>query len=256
MNEQPASLYGDAPQTPDLPAPSLMEQILGVFTEPKALFTRLRTRPSWIPALLAAIAVSLVAMLIWASKVDMAEATRHQMERTQEVFHVNIPDQAMDDAISKAEGKKPWLSAVSTSALGTPFVYLIVALIVWGCAAMGTEEGEESPSFGQAFSVTCVHYLSTLPAMLLAAIIALLRPVGGANIQALMPTSLSFYLRPEAASARGLVALADPLWLFSFFVLAIGMKHTLRAKTWAVALCLGIFAVFGGGFHILGGLFQ
>ena len=256
MSDQPTSLYGEEPQTPKGSAPGLLDQMVGVFTEPKALFTRLRSKPSWVPSLLAAILVGLVAMLIWASKVDMAEATRHQMERTQQVFHVDIPDQAMDDAIAKAEGKKPWLTAVSSSALGTPFVFLVVALIVWGCASMGTEEGEEAPSFGQAFSVTCVHFLSTLPSMLLAGIIALLRPVGGANIQALMPTSLSFYLHPEAASARGLVALVDPLWIFSFFVLAIGMRYTLKAKTWAVGLCLGIFAVFGAGFHILGGLFQ
>jgi hypothetical protein len=256
MNDQPTSLYGDQPEAPKLEAPSLLDQIVGVFTEPKALFERLRSRPTWIPALLVAIAVSLVAMLIWASKVDMAEATRHQMERSQEVFHVTIPDQAMDDAIAKAEGKKPWLSAVSTSVLATPFVYLIVALIVWGCASMGTEEGEEAPSFGQAFSVTCVHYLSTLPAMLLAAIIALLRPVGGANIQQLMPTALNFYVHSESARARGFLALVDPLWIFSFFVLAIGMRYTLKAKTWAIGLCLGIFAVFGIGLHFFTGMFQ
>ena len=256
MNDQPTSLYGDAPETPNPPAPGLLDQIVGVFTEPTALFARLRNRPSWVPALMVAIAVSLVAMLIWAAKVDMAEATRHQMERTQEVFHINIPDQAMDDAIAKAEGKQPWLTAVSSSVLATPFIFLIVALIVWGCAAMGTEEGEEAPQFGQAFSVTCVHYLSTLPAMLLAGIIALVRPVGGAQIQQLMPTSLSFYLRPEANSARGLIALVDPLWIFSFFVLAIGMRQTLKAKPWAVGLCLAIFGLFGGGFRILGGLFQ
>jgi hypothetical protein len=200
--------------------------------------------------------IGLLAMLIWAAKVDMAEATRHQMERTQEIFHINIPDQAMDEAISKAEGKQPWLSAISSSLLATPAVYLIIALIVWGCAAMGTQEGEESPSFGQAFSVTAVHSLAMLPSMLLAAMIALLRPVGGANIQNLMPTALGFYLRPESALARGAIALVDPLWLFSFFLLALGMRHTLKAKTWAIGLCLGIFAIFGSGFHILGGLFQ
>lgn len=256
MSDQPTSLYGDQPEAPLPQAPGLVDQIVGVFTEPTALFARLRTRPTWVPALLAAVVIGLIAMLIWAAKVDMAEATRHQMERTQEIFHIDIPDQAMDEAISKAEGKHPWASAVSTSVLGTPFVFLIVALIVWGCAAMGAQEGEESPAFGKAFSVTCVHYLVTLPSMFLAAIIALVRPVGGASIQQLMPTSLSFYLRPESAMARGAIALVDPLWIFSFVVLAIGMKQALRTKTWAVGLCLGILAIFGIGFRILGGLFQ
>jgi hypothetical protein len=256
MSDASPSLYGEQPEAPLEPAPSLLDQITGVFLEPKALFIRLRKRPTWWPALLTAVLIGLAAMLIWAWKVDFAEATRHQMERTQEVFHVNIPDQAMDDAISKAQGKHPWLSAVSGAVLGTPFVYLIVALIVWGCAAMGRDEGEEAPSFAQAFSVTSVHYLVTLPSMLLAGLIALLRPVGGVNIQQLMPTCLSYYLSADSALVRGLIALVDPLWIFSFVVLALGMRHALRSRPWAVGLCLAIFAVFGAGARILGGLFQ
>jgi hypothetical protein len=256
MSDQPTSLYGDQPEAPRPQAPGLLDQIAGVFTEPKALFARLRERPVWIPALVLAIVIAALAMLIWASKVDMAEATRHQMERMKDVFHMNIPDQAMDEAISKAEGKKPWLSAVSSAVLGTPFVYLIVALIVWGFASMGTEEGEDSPTFGQAFSLTTVHYLATLPSMLLAGIIALLRPVGGHNIQQLMPTTLSFYISPESTLLRGCVALVDPLWIFSFVLLAIGMKATLKAKTWAIGACLGLFGFFGIAFRFLGSVFQ
>lgn len=256
MSDPTPSLYGEQPQASKSKAPSLMEQIVGVFMEPKVLFAKLRERPSWIPSLLIAVIIGLFAMVIWASKVDMAEATRHQMERTKEVFHVNIPDQAMDDAISKAEGKHPWVSAISTPVIVTPLVYLVVALIVWGCSAMGTENDEASPTFGQAFSVTSVHYLATLPSMLLAGLIALLRPVGGANIQQLMPTTLSFYIQSESGMVRAMAALVDPLWLLSFFVLAMGMRHTLKAKPWAVGLCLSVFAVFGTGFRILGGLFQ
>ena len=256
MSDPNSSLYGEQPQVPDSKTPDLLDQITGVFMEPKALFTRLRNRPSWLPALATAVIIGLIAMLIWAAKVDLAESTRHQMERTRAVFHVKIPDEAMDEAISKADGKHPWFSATSGAVLGTPFIYLVVGLIVWGCGSMGTEEGEERPTFGQAFSVTSVHYLTTLPSMFLAGFIALLRPVGGAQIQVLMPTTLSFYVQPSSEVARALVALVDPLWLFSFFVLAQGMRHTLKSKPWAIALCLGIFAVFGGGFRMLGGLFQ
>ena len=178
------------------------------------------------------------------------------MERVKDLFHVNIPDQAMDDAIAKAEGKQPWISAVSTALLATPLVYLVVALIIWAFAAMGTQEGEDSPTFGQAFSLTCVHYLVTLPAMLTAGLIALLRPVGGHNIQQLMPTNLGYYVHPDSNLARGLVGLVDPLWLFTFVLLAIGMRETLKSKTWAVGACLAFFGVFGAGMRFVGGLFQ
>lgn len=256
MSDQPNSLYGDHPDAPAPGAPGLMDQIAGVFTEPRALFARLRTRPVWLPALLLAVAISLVAMLIWASKVDMAEVTRHQMERMKDLFHANIPDSAIEDAVSKAEGKRPWLSAVSGALFGTPFVYLVTSLVVWGFGAMGTEEGEESPSFAQAFSLTSVHYLATVPSMLLGGVIALFRPVGGHNIQQLMPTVLGFYVSPESTLAKGLVGLVDPLWIFSFVLLAIGMRQTLKSKPWAIGACLGVFALFGVGFRFLGGLFQ
>lgn len=256
MSDPTPSLYGEQPQAPKPAAPGLLDQIVGVFIEPTDLFRKLRNRPVWAGALMLAIGVTLVSMLIWASKVDLAENTRHKMQRTVEILHVNIPDQAMDDAISKAEGKHPWGTAVSTAVLVTPFIYLIVALIVWGCASMATEEEEAAPTFGQAFSVTTVHALVTLPAMFLAGLIALLRPVGGLDIQQLMPTTLSFYLSSESGVARALTALVDPLWIFSFFVLAIGMRHTLRTKSWGVGLCLGILGFFGIGFHMLGGLFQ
>ena len=256
MSDPTPSLYDEQPQAQKPEAPSLLEQIVGVFMEPRDLFSRLRQRPVWVGALLVTIAIVLASMLVWAAKVDNAELTRHQMQRTVDLFHVNIPDQAMDDAISKADGKHPWLKAASSAVLATPFVYLIVALIVWGCASMATEEGEDSPTFGQAFSVTTIHYLVTLPSMFLAGLIALLRPVGGVEIQQLMPTTLSFYLQSESGLVRGLAALVDPLWIFSFVVLAIGMRQTLKTKTWGVALCLGFFGVFGIGFRILGGLFQ
>lgn len=256
MSDPTPSLYGDQPEAPRPEAPSLMDQLAGVFTEPAALFTRLRSRPVWFPALTVAVVVSLAAMLIWASKVDMAEVTRHQMERMQDLFHMNIPDQAMDEAIAKAEGKKPWLSAVSGAVLGTPFVYLIVGLIVWAFAAMGTQEGEEAPTFGQSFSLACVHSLVTVPSMLLAGLIALLQPVGGQNIQQLMPTVLGFYVSPESGLLRGLTGLVDPLWIVSLVVLAIGMRHMLKSKPWAIGACLGLFVLFGGGFRFLGGLFQ
>lgn len=247
-------LYGNTPEPVKPDTPGLLDQLVGVFTEPTALFRRLRQSPVWLPALGLAIAISIAAMLIWASKVDMAEATRHQMEMMRDTFKMNLPDQAVEDAISKAEGRQPWISSVLGPLFGMPFAYLIIALIVWAFAAMGRSEEDEMPSFPQAFSVTAVHNLVTLPGMVLAGVMCLLQPVGGRGIQQMAPTVLGFFLKPESMWLRGLTALVDPFWFFSFFVLAVGMRETLRTKTWAVAACLGFFALFGGLFRFFGGV--
>jgi hypothetical protein len=184
----------------------------------------------------------------------MAEVTRHQMEMMRDTFKVNIPDQAMEDAIAKAEGSRPWISSVLGPLFGIPFAYMIMALVVWAFAAMGRSDEDEMPSFIQALSVTAVHNLVTLPGMLLAGVMCLLQVVGGRSIQQMAPTVLGFFVRPESMGLRGLVALVDPFWLFSFFLLAVGMRETLRTKTWAVAACLGVFALFGSLFRFFGGV--
>jgi hypothetical protein len=256
MSETPDSpnLYGNTAPPTKPEAPGLLDQLVGAFTEPTALFRRLRPSPSWLPALGLAVGISIVAMLIWASRVDMAEQVRHQMEMMRDTFKMNLPDQAVDDAIAKAEGSRPWFSAVLGPLFGIPFVYLVIALIVWAFAAMGRSEEDAMPTFPQAFSVTAVHNLVTLPGMLLAGVMCLLQPVGGRSVQQMAPTVLGFFVRPESMGLRGLAALVDPFWFFSFIVLAIGMRETLRTKTWAIAACLGVFALFGGLFRFLGGV--
>jgi hypothetical protein len=257
MSELPeSSLFGQEPPTPSSKAPGLVDQILGVFTEPSNLFSRLRSAPSWWPALLLIMGIGIAAGLIWAYKVDMAEMARHQMESMRDLFHVNIPEDAIDQAIAKNQGQHPWISTILGQLFGIPIVYLIISLVVWAFASMGTMEGEDSPTFPQAFSVTVVHYLVTLPSILLAGIVAAAVQVGGRNIQQLMPTCASFYFHPESIWLKCLLSVIDPLWVLSFVVLAIGMKQTLRSKPWAIATTLLAFGIFGLAFRALGGLFS
>lgn len=249
------SLYGNAPEAPRLSTPTLLEQIEGVFTAPSALFERLRQAPSWMPAVLAAIAVGIAASLVWAAHVDMAAQTSHKFEVMIDTFHANIPQSAIDDAVNKADGTHPWLSSVFGPLFGVPVIYLLVTLITWGFSYAGRASDDEAPSFRQAFSAVSVHFLATLPSMLLAGIVCLVKPVGGRSIQEMMPTILTYFVRPESAILRGLAFCVDPLWIFSFFVLGYAMKHTLRAKPWAIGASLATFAVFGVAFRFMGALF-
>lgn len=236
-------------------APSLMEQIEGVFTAPRALFERLRHSPTWMPAVVISIVIGIAATLVWAARVDMAAQTSHKMQVLVDTFHANIPQNQIDDAISKADGTHPWISSVLGPLFWVPIIYLIVSLITWGFAFAGRTSEDDAPTFAQSFSVVSVHYLATLPSMLLAGVICLIKPVGGRSIQEMMPTILSYFVRPENPILRGLVFCVDPLWIFSFVLLAYAMRHTLRAKTWAITACLLLFAVFGIGFRFMGALF-
>ena len=70
MSDQPTpSIYGEEPTPAEQPkAPGLLDQIIGVFTEPVALFQKLRNSPSFWPSLILAISIGIVASLIWAAK--------------------------------------------------------------------------------------------------------------------------------------------------------------------------------------------
>ena len=81
-------LYGETPQggpSSDAVAPSLMDQVLGVFTDPKALFQRLHATPVWKGAFAVSLLLSLAMTFIWGLKVDVDAMVRPILEQNPKV---------------------------------------------------------------------------------------------------------------------------------------------------------------------------
>jgi hypothetical protein len=256
--EPETNLYGEpksevVPPTP--PGQGVWDQLLGLFTEPSEVFRRLRQSPTWVGAFVLTIVIGLFASLSWAAKVDMEAAAKRKFEVMERAFHMNIPQEAMDKALDQAATQgKPFLQSSLGIVLGVPVALVILAAILFAFVKFGGED--EDVTFGHAWAATTVHGLTMMPISLLAGIMCLLKPVGGAaSYASLAPTSLNFWMSVENPWIRGLLAVFDPFYLFSFVALFLAAKHTLRLKPWANALLMGITGFFGFLFHFIGGIF-
>ncbi len=253
------SLYGS--ESGGSPAPAVkpqgvLDQLVGLFTEPTAVFQRLRQAPSWLPALLLFLGVALFASAIWAAKVDQVAMKEHELQVLEQVFKIQMPAEAVDKALDQMQtAKPPYPKAVLGTLLGMPFGYLLFAAILFAFAKFGGED--ETTTFRHALAATTVHGLVALPIPLLAGVMALLKDVGGAaSYASLAPTTLNFWLQPENPWVRGALAVLDPFYLFSFFTLYLAARHTLRLKQGALIGLMILMGFFGFVGHFMGGLFS
>jgi hypothetical protein len=253
--EPQTSLYGeDKPEISQVEKPQgVLDQFVGIFTEPVAVFRRLRIAPSWVGALVLTILVALFATLTWAAKVDMEAAAKRQIDVVERFFP--MPPAEVDKALEKAATQgKPFVSSSLNVVLGVPFVLLIMSGILFAFSRFGGEA--EDVTFKHAWAATTVHGLAMVPISLLAGIMCLLRNVGGApSFASLAPTTLAFWIQPENPWLRGLLAVVDPFYFFSFVALYLAARYTMRLKTWATVLLMAIMGFFGFLFHFLGGIF-
>lgn len=223
------SLYGNQPEPPAPVAPGLMDQLTGVFTEPGALFDRLRATPVWGGALGLLLVANAVVTVLWALRVDVDAMLRPVLEA-----NPKIPPERIDDII-RMQAKFMLPVGLPVGLVFMVLTFLLSALVYW-LVAKGTAEGER-PGYVQAFSAVTVSSLVGLPRAILLAIICGLRNFGGATPDALSPTSLGFYLAPDQPKLH---ALYNSMDLFTFATLAltwIAARRTLRLNAAGAAIC-------------------
>ncbi len=256
--ESEPKLFGEQqPESPQAGKPQgVLDQFTGIFTEPAEVFRRLRVAPSWMGAFVLTLGVALFATLTWAAKVDMEAGARRKFEVLEQAFHMTIPPEAVDKAMEQAANQgRPFISSSLGVIFMVPLGLLIMSGILFAFSRFGGED--EEVTFKHAWAATTVHGLAMVPISLLAGIMCLLRNVGGAaSFASLAPTNLAFWIQPESPWLRGGLAVLDPFYLFSFVALYLAARHTLRLKTWAIAVLMAIMGVFGLLFHFIGGIFS
>lgn len=217
------SLYGQADghaasKAPK--APGLMEQISGLFTEPSALFQRLRQAPSWLGPTLLVTATALTLAILWAMKVDVDAMVRPMLEA-----NPRISADQVEQAISMQSKFMPVFAPIGVLfgiALGTTVPALIFFLL-----GKANPEGE-APTYVQALSATAVPNLFLLPQHVLILAMTLLRPVGGATLDKLNPASLGYFIHPENAKLGALLRHVDPFFIGVYVATYLALRHLLR----------------------------
>jgi len=245
------SLYGssenpEAPTPTPVPAPGLglLDQFIGIFTEPVETFKKLNTAPAWIWALVLIILVNLVVVGIWGFKVDVDAMLRPGFEA-----NPKMTQEQMDQVISFMEKFFPYIVILQTLII-IPIAVFCMSLIYWLIGRSTAED--ERPSYVHALSATVVPGLVMLPHSLLILAMAFLRPVGGLTPEKLTPSSVGFFVNAANPKVHALLYALDPFTLGGFVLGFLAFRHTMRMKTGGAIACTVLAVLITVGFRILG----
>lgn len=244
MTDQPISLYGEQPEGPKPKAPGLMDQIIGVFTEPVDLFKRLNKAPSWGWALGLVIVVGLVVVVIWGMRVDVEEMLRPILERNPQIQAAQI------DTIIEVQKKLILPFGILGVLFGTPMIMALMGLFYWLVGKAMPEA--EAPTYPQALSAAIVPGLVKLPQALLMAIICLVKPIGGLTPDKLTPTSLGYFLHVDSLKLQAFYYSLDVFYLAEMVLAYLALRHLVRMKKTGALLCVLVPWALVLGFRLLG----
>ncbi len=226
MTDQPytppeAELYGGG-NAPKPQAPGLGAQLAGIFTEPVALFQKLRAAPSWVPALVLVGICAIAVVTVWGFRVDWDAMIRPALEA-----NPKVPAEQYDKIIEMQARIMPYAMPVITVfflGLGT----VVPALLFFLLGRSGSEEGE--PTFVQSLSAAVVPNLVLVPQQLIIGLICLTTAVGGRTPDKLLPTSLGYYLPIEQPKLGALLRHVDPFFIGVYVLTFLALRHLLRLK--------------------------
>jgi len=238
-----SQLFGGG-TTPSKPkAPGLGEQLLGVFTDPVALFKKLHDAPSWGWAIGAIVVVSLILTVVWGLKVDVDAMLRPAMEKNPQLSSAQI-DQAIEMS------GKFMLPFGIIGSLVMPFIGVAFMALLYWLVGMKTAE-DQKPGYLQSLSAVSVSSLLAVPYSLLIALMCLLRKVGGLKPEQLSPTSIGYYIQPENPKLYALLSQLDLLLLGGYVLVYLAARHTLRLKASGAAACTVIAVLVSAGLKIV-----
>jgi hypothetical protein len=254
MSEQPnPSLYGEEPAPVETPkAPGLLDQIVGVFTEPVTLFQRLNKAPSWAWAAGATAVMAIIVIIVWGLKVDADAMIRPILMDNPRV------DPSQYDKIIEMQKKLLIPIGILIRLFGVPVAVAIIAGIYW-LVGKATAEGPQ-PSYLQAMSAAAVPGLVMLPQSLAILAMCFAREVGGLTPDKLAPTSLGTYFHPESLpgtlayflhldtpTLQKLLLFIDPFVIASWVMTWFATRHILGLKASGATICTLLVALAGIG---------
>jgi hypothetical protein len=244
MSDQPISLENDQPETPKPQSPGLVDQLVGVFTNPIDLFHRLNKAPSWGWAMGVRVAGALIVTVVWSLKVDVDEMLRPILERNSQIASSQV------DTIIEMQKKFLLPIGMLGALFGTAAVIALMALLYWLVGRVLSES--ETPSYPQALSAAVVPSLVKLPYLLLLTVICIVRPIGGLTPDKIAPTSLGYFFQVENLRLQAFLYNLDLFYLAEAVVAYLALRYLVRLKTMGSLLCMLLPVVIVIGVRVLG----
>ena len=244
------SLYREPPgggaDPPEDAAPSLLDQIVGVFTAPVPLFRQLAATPRWGWALMTSMAFTLAMVLIWAGRVDADALLRPLLEH-----NPKVAKELIGQTIELQGRLLPILASLGVL-LGLPAVSLFMAFMLWlaGRAAPGPGG---SPSYRQALSAAVVPGLVSLPKALLVGWLCLATPVRGLKPDAISPLSLGVLFRSGHGKLDALLTGFDLFVVANLVLMYLAARHIMGLRPVAALFGAGAGAALLAGLQVMNG---
>jgi len=246
MNESDPSGTPQVPPAPDPPRarpPGLLEQLLGVFTDPVPLFRRLAAAPSWGPALAAIMGTALAMVAAWSSRVDPDALLRPVLARDPRMGPEAV------EVLVQVQGRLLGGFAALGVLAGVPALVLAQAWLLW-LVARGAGP---APAFARALSAVAVSGLAAIPKHLLVGVLCLALPVGGRDPDQLAPLSPGAWLGPGHGRWQALLDGFDLFAAAGLALLYLAARHTLGLRPPRALLGTALAAALGAGLLALGG---
>ena len=216
-----SGLFSGVDVAPAPAAPSLAQQLNGIFFEPVTLFRNLHRAPAWIGATLLMAMLALTATTIWGMRVDVDAMLRPSLEADASV------DPAQIDRIIDVQAKVlPVFTPIGTIVTIAMLTFL-PALLFYGLAQA---YGEGETTYRHALAATAVPNLVMLPMQVILIAIVALQHIGGAKLDELFPLSAGFFIHPESVKAAALLRQVNPFFIAVYVMTYLALRHTLRLK--------------------------
>ena len=230
-------LYGaaDAAPAPGAEPPGVLDQLLGLFTEPAALFRRLGAAPVWKGATALTTVFSLAMTVIWALKVDVDAMLRPVLDQDSRMSSDQI------DKVIGFQSKFILPGGIIGVFVGVALGLLVLALVSW-VVGKGMAE-DRPPTYLQAVAVTAAATLVAVPHQLLVIVMCLVKPVGGLTPDKIPPSSLGYFIAVENGKLHTLLYKLDLFTLYTLVLIYLGARHGLKLKASGAAVCCGVAAL-------------
>ena len=216
--------------------PGLLDQVVGVFSEPVALFRRLHATPAWKGALGLTLLLSTLMTLVWGWRVD-ADALFRPAYQENLALSGGETERTIE-LLGKFLVPGSILLGLVSIFLGT----LLFSALYWAIGKATAEK--EPPTFVQALCATIVPNLVTLPYLLLLIFICLVKPIGGLTPEKVAPTSLGYFLEAGSAKFQMLFYKLDIFNAAAVIMAFLAGRHLLRLKVLGAAACAAAMALF------------
>ncbi|MGH9774307.1 MAG: YIP1 family protein [Candidatus Acidiferrales bacterium] len=235
------------------PSISAFGRIVGVITNPKATFTDIARKPSWILPIVLFVVLNCVVTFAFGQRVGWRSFMEKQFENNPRTANLTADQrqQQLDSAVKIA----PIFGYVGTI-VGVPVVALIVAGILLGIFNVMAGAGT---NFKTSLAIVAHGWVPGLIGGILGLILIYIKDPSTVDIQHLVASNLGVLTQND--SAKWLVALLTSIDIFTFWVIALmavgysatnpkkvkfGKACTLIFVAWAVYVVLkvGWTAVF------------